>query len=145
MKAQHIKSIAYGTCASVVLLTIYFGTLSLVSGFGYAQSQFTDFWKYTVSLALGFGIQVGLYTYLKSVIQDMHGEGRVLGVTGTTSTVAMISCCAHYLVNVIPLLGAVGVATLISQYQIELFWVGLSFNFVGIIFITRRIMKLKKS
>ncbi|MDP3725523.1 MAG: hypothetical protein Q8R20_03590, partial [Nanoarchaeota archaeon] len=110
------KSIVYGTLASAILLGVYFAALSLVSGWGFAQSQFASFWYFIVTLAVGFGVQIGLYAYLRNLIHRGAGGGKVLGVTGTTSTAAMISCCAHYLVTLLPILGATGVVTLATQY-----------------------------
>ena len=135
------KSVLYGILASGLLLSIYFVVLILISGWGFAQDQFSQFWYFIVSLALGFGIQIGLYGHLRGLIRGMHGEGKVLGVTGTTSTAAMISCCTHYLANLLPILGAVGIVTFVAQYQVELFWVGLLFNLGGIFYITSRIIK----
>lgn len=145
MLTKTIKPILYGIFASVLLLGLYFAILSLVSGWGFAKSQFADFWPFIVSLSLGFGIQIGLYSYLKGLIRDLHGEGKVLGVTGATSTVAMISCCTHYLANLLPVLGTVGIVTFVSRYQIELFWVGLLFNIGGIFYIARKIVKIKRA
>ncbi len=140
------KSALYGTLASALLLGVYFAVLSLVSGWGFAQSQFTSFWYFIVSLAVGFGIQIGLYTHLRGLIKNgHHGEGKVLGVTGTTSTAAMISCCTHYLVNLLPILGVAGVVTFVTQYQVELFWVGLLFNIGGIVYIGSRIAKFQQN
>ncbi len=139
------KSILYGVLASGLLLGVYFAVLTLVSGWSFAQDQFSDFWYFIVSLALGFGIQIGLYTYLRTLIKGMHHGGKVLGVTGTTSTATMVSCCAHYLVNLLPILGTVGIVTFIAQYQIELFWVGLLFNLGGIFYIANRVIKLKRA
>lgn len=138
-----LKSILHGILASGLLLGIYFAALTLVSGWNFAQNQFSDFWYFIVSLALGFGIQIGLYTHLKGLVKGMHDGGKVLGVTGTTSTAAMISCCTHYLVNLLPILGTVGIVTFVAQYQVELFWVGLLFNLGGIFYISNRIFKLK--
>ncbi len=67
--------------------------------------------------------------------------GKVVGVSGTTSTAAMISCCAHYLANLLPILGTVGIVTFVAQYQVELFWVGLLFNLGGIFYIANRVLK----
>ena len=138
------KSILYGILASATLLGIYFVVLTLVSDWDFTQSQFTTFWYFIVSLAIGFGIQIGLYTYLRGLITGMHGEGKVLGVTGTTSTAAMISCCTHYIVNLFPVLGVVGIVTFVAQYQTELFWVGIIFNLGGILYITNQILAFKK-
>lgn len=128
----------------MLLLGVYFAVLSLVSGWSFAQSQFVQFWYFIVSLALGFGIQIGLYFYLRGVVRNRHGEGTVVGVTGATSTAAMISCCVHYLANLLPILGAVGMVTFVAQYQIELFWIGIGFNLLGILLLAHRIKSVPR-
>ena len=137
------SAIVKGTLASLGLLIVYFTIISLVSGWSFAQDQFRQFWYYVVTLAIGFGVQVGLYSYLKSSIKSAVSP-KVVATTGATSTAAMISCCAHYLVNVLPILGAVGIITVISQYQVQLFWVGLAFNFAGIAYMANKIYKFSK-
>jgi len=138
------KSVLYGVLASAILLGVYFAILTLVSGWDFAQNQFSAFWYFIVSLAMGFGIQISLYQYIKNLIHNGGGMGKVVGVSGTTSTAAMISCCAHYLANLVPILGVTGLVTFVAQYQIELFWVGLAFNIFGIGYIGSRIIKIKK-
>ena len=130
----------FGILATLALLTMYFGVVSLVSGFRFAQVQFLRFWYFVVALAIGFGIQVGLYSYLKAIVKNV--SPKVVAASGATSTAAMISCCAHYLVNVLPVLGAVGIITVISQYQVQLFWVGLVFNFAGIVYMANKVSKV---
>lgn len=120
---------------------MYFSVLTLVSGWSFALGQFYDFWYFIVSLAIGFGIQIGLYSYLRNAIHHRDGSGKVVAVSGSTSTAAMISCCAHYLANILPALGAAGVITLVAQYQVELFWVGLAANAAGILYIGRKVLK----
>jgi len=139
-----IKPILYGVIASVMLLGVYFAVLTLISGWSYALGQFSQYWYFIASLAVGFGIQIGLYSYFKSIVSARHGMGKVVGVTGTTSTVAMLSCCAHYLVNILPIIGVAGIVTFIAAYQIELFWVGIIFNLTGIAYIGSRIYRFKK-
>ncbi len=144
MSSMYIKAAGYGLLASVILLAVYFGILTLVSGWVFAQVQFYDFWYFIVSLALGFGLQVGLYVYLKnSIHQKVIGGGKMLGVTGTTSTAAMISCCSHYLANLLPILGVTGLVTFVAQYQSELFGLGILFNLAGIAYMLNNIYKLK--
>ncbi len=84
-----------GLLATSALLAVYVVVLTFVSGWGFAQSQFASFWYFIVSLAVGFGVQVGLYTYLRGIIRSGQGTKKTLGVTGTTSTAAMISCCTR--------------------------------------------------
>ncbi|KKS38317.1 MAG: hypothetical protein UV01_C0004G0119 [Parcubacteria group bacterium GW2011_GWA2_42_14] len=121
------------------LVGIYFSVVILISGASFALSQFYEFWYFIIALALGFGVQVGLYTYLRNAILERGSAGKVLAVSGATSTLAMISCCSHYLVNILPVIGVTGIISIIGQYQIEFFWVGLIFNLVGIVYIARKI------
>lgn len=129
---------AAGLTASAIMLGFYFGILSLVSGWQFTIDQFVEWWPYIVALAAGFGIQVGLFTYLRRAV---HGaaSGKVMAATGTTSGAAMVSCCTHYLVNVLPVLGATGLVSFVGQYQVELFWFGIASNLAGIAYIGRRV------
>ena len=139
------KSAVYGIGAMTALLVIYFVVLALVSGWEFTVSQFLDFWYFIVSLAAGFGIQIGLYSYVRSAVQNMNMSRKVVAVSGTTSTAAMISCCAHYLTNILPVVGAAGAVALVAQYQIELFWFGLACNLAGIIYMTNRVAKFSRA
>lgn len=136
------KSSIYGFIGTAALLAVYFSVVSLISGWPFAVSQFSQFWYFIVSLAIGFGIQIGLYAYLKNAVHQKNASGGVLAVSGTTSTAAMISCCAHYLANILPILGATGFISLIGQYQVGLFWIGLAFNIFGIVYIGRKVVIL---
>ena len=140
-----LKSTIYGLIGTTVLLTVFFSFVSLISGWDFALSQFLQFWYFIVSLAVGFGIQIGLYTYLKNAIHKSESSGRILAVSGTTSTGAMISCCAHYIANILPIVGVTGFISVIGQYQIELFWIGLIFNIAGIIYIGRKVIPFHRS
>lgn len=135
------KAVIKGISAFLFLLAVYFLVLTLVSGERFAREQFSQFWYYVVSLALGFGIQIGLYSYLQDLAQQKAANGQVLAVTGTTSTTAMISCCAHYLTNLLPVLGVTGIIAFISQYQVQFFWLGLFFNFLGIFYLGYKIFQ----
>jgi len=131
-----------GLLAALALLGIYFLLVGLISGFSFAWEQFGRYWYFILSLAAGFGIQVSLYSRLRELVGKNSNRG-VVAVSGTTSTFAMVSCCSHYLVNILPILGISGVLTLVAQYQIELFWVGLSANLLGILYLVSRLRKVK--
>jgi len=132
-----------GTVGTVALLVFYFGMVSLLSGREFMLDQFREFWPYVIALAIGFGIQVGLFLYLRRAVQGAHG-GKIVAATGAASGAAMVSCCAHYLVNVLPVIGATGFVALIGQYQVQLFWVGLLANVAGIAYISRRVFLFAK-
>lgn len=139
------KAIGYGVLADMLLLGLYFLILTAVSGRAFASAQFAEFWYFVTALSAGFGLQVGLYIYLKNSIHSKKAGGGVVAVSGTTSTVAMISCCAHYLVNILPVLGTSGLLAIVGQYQVELFWVGLAFNLLGVAYILSRVIKFQKA
>jgi len=129
-----------GVIGAAALLVVYFSVVSFISGRPFALSQFSRFWYFIVPLAAGFGVQIGLYTYLRNAVHQKNSSGSVLAVSGTTSTAAMLSCCAHYLVNILPIIGITGIVSLVGQYQIQLFWIGLIFNIAGIIYIGRKVI-----
>ena len=145
MNTTATRPVNFGLLAFGLLLAIYFAALTLISGWKFTLDQFSEFWYYIVPLAGGFGLQVALFTRLRHVVHQSAGDARtVMAASGTTSTAAMISCCAHYLVNIAPVLGATGLVTFAAQYQVEFFWVGIAFNLAGIAFIGNRLWKATK-
>jgi P-type Cu+ transporter len=133
-----VKPVRTGLLAAALLLGVYFLVLTLVSGWGFARTQFAAYWYFVLALTAGFGAQIGLYAHLRRIARHADAAGRVVTVSGATSTGAMISCCAHYLTNVLPVLGATGVVALVAQYQVELFWLGLAFNLAGVLYVGRK-------
>ncbi len=134
----------FGVLAFGLMLAAYFGVLTLVSGWKFTVDQFSEFWFYILPLATGFGIQVALYIQLRQLLHQSNDSRAVMAASGATSTAAMISCCAHYLVNIAPVLGAAGVVTFATQYQVEFFWVGLAFNAAGIAYIGNKLWNATK-
>lgn len=139
-----IRPIQFGTGALVLMLAIYFGVVGLISGMDFAFEEFAKFWYFFVPLALGFGTQVGLFVYLKKLVGQHGASGKAVAVSGTTSTAAMVSCCAHYLANIVPILGITGFLTVVAEYQVELFWVGLAFNAAGLLYVMSKVINATK-
>lgn len=139
-----VKPLEFGAVALALLLSIYFSVVGLISGMDFAFDQFAKYWYFILPLALGFGIQVGLYTRLKALVAQHRMPGKVVAATGATSTAAMVSCCAHYLANIVPLLGVAGLLTAVAQYEVTLFWAGLAFNAAGIFYVGSRVIKAAK-
>lgn len=138
------RPIAYGAVAASLLLVVYFLLLTLVSGWEFTLDQFFQYWYFVVALAVGFGAQIAMYLRLRHVTYHGDGSGKVVAVSGGTSTAAMISCCTHYLANVLPILGATGIVALVAQYQTELFWVGLAFNAAGVVYVGRKLLQASR-
>ena len=142
--AVWLRDAAIGLLAAAALLAIYFAALTLVSGWAFTLEQFRQYGGYVVALALGFGVQVTLFLRLRAVVMRAKQAGTLLAASGTTSTAAMVSCCAHYLVNVAPVLGATGLVAFAAHFQVQLFWAGLLFNLAGIAFVGNRLVHARK-
>lgn len=137
------KSIFWGIAAFFALMLLYFSILSLVSGWNFTQAQFSQNWYWIVILSLGFGTQIALFTYARRLHREQV-SAKAVAASGTISTVAMVSCCAHYLVNILPVIGISGLIAIIGQYQTELFWLGLVSNLLGIAYMANKLIKLRK-
>ena len=138
------KSIIIGFAAGLSLLGAYFLILSLVSGWEFTKIQFQGNWYWIIGLAAGFGTQIGIFTYLRA-LHRAKVSGGIVVASGTTSTIAMISCCAHYLVNILPVIGISGLAVFLGQYQTELFIVGAISNLAGIFYLLSKAKKFKQN
>ena len=121
------------------------GFAASISGWSFTLEEFTRYWYFLVPLAAGFGIQVALFLKLREVVSRAKQAGAVIAASGTTSTAAMISCCAHYLTNVAPVIGATGLVAFAAQFQVEMFWVGLAFNAAGIAYVGTKLYKASKA
>ncbi|GFP19971.1 hypothetical protein HKBW3S03_01475 [Candidatus Hakubella thermalkaliphila] len=59
------KPIIIGAIGATGLLIIYFGILTWVNSFSHALEQFSQMWYWISILVVGFGIQLGLYSYIR--------------------------------------------------------------------------------
>lgn len=127
------------------LMLLYLGIVSLAEGWTHAvELLIGDAWLVGPIMA-GFGVQVGLYTYLETVIHAAAtGTGALAGAGGGTSTVAMVACCAHHVADVLPLLGLSAAATLLAEYRIPFMLVGLATNLIGIGVISFLILRQRR-
>ncbi len=120
-----------GFLGSVSLLLFYFLTMTLLSrSTTAAWEQFQNLWWIMTPLSVGFGIQFGLYTKLKRAIRER--AKKVVGGSVVTSGAAMVTCCAHHLTDVLPLLGLSALSVLLSRYQIPILVGSLVINLFGI-------------
>lgn len=127
------RPLLFGLLGASGLLLLYLGLVSLAQGWTHAVELLAeDAWIVGPILA-GFGVQVGLYTYLRAVVHAAaRGTGALAGAGGGTSTAAMVACCAHHVTDVLPLVGLSAAATFLAEYRIPFMLVGLATNLVGI-------------
>lgn len=124
--------------AGVFLLAgLYFGIVSWAESPQHAAELFwKDRWI-VFPIILGFGVQAGLYTILKLrlfiPVATIGPSGPMMGAGGTTSTIAMVACCAHHVADVLPILGLTAAATFLAQYRTAFMLVGLGTTMLGIL------------
>lgn len=140
---HEIKS---GVLAGTSLLLLYIFVMGIASRSVEATIyQFQQLWYWTLILVIGFGIQVGLYTRMRNMVNQRHSSGTSSAVMATstgTSTVSMIACCAHHLTEVLPIIGLSGAAIFLTQFQLPLIILGIVMNGFGIFYMLRIIKKI---
>ena len=70
---------------------------------------------------------------------ETMGTKKVAKVTGATSTVTMVACCAHHAVDVLPVVGASALASFLGAYTKEFFSIGIIFNLFGIGYMVKQL------
>lgn len=138
------KAIIFGSLGSLVLLTLYFLIMRLGSGsWDYTLRELMRLRYFVTPLILGFGVQVGLFSYLKSCakVNKFENAGAATGVV--TSTTAMLACCAHHITDVLPLIGLSAATVFLAKYQQWFLLLGILSNAVGIFIMVRQLRKMK--
>jgi len=119
------------------LLGLYAAIMTILNGWAATVEQFSALWYLMVPLALGFGIQVGLYTKLKAKLREQSKGALAAG--GTSAGTAMLACCAHHATDVLPILGLSGASLFLLQFQKPILLVSLGINAVGIVVMTKHL------
>lgn len=126
-----VRAIVTGVLAAALLLAVYMGLITLAQGWSHATDQLAiDRW-YIAAIALGFGTQIALFTWLRWLHASAMAAGGVAASTGT-SAAAMLACCAHHVADVLPLIGLSGAAIFLNDYKTELLWLGITMNAIGV-------------
>jgi hypothetical protein len=129
--------LAAGLAGALLLTGLYFGIVSWAESPQHAAEFFWEDRRIVFPIIIGFGVQAGLYTILKLrlfiPITAIGLGGPMMGVGGTTSTIAMVACCAHHVADVLPILGLIAAASFLTQYRIAFMFVGLGTTVLGIL------------
>jgi copper chaperone CopZ len=127
-----VRPVLIGLGAAAGLLAFYVGLITLAQDWTHAVEQLSQDRWFVVAIAAGFGTQIGLFAYLRT----LHGTAAAGGVAASTgtSTAAMLACCAHHLTDVVPVLGLSGAAVFLNLYKTPLLWLGILMNLAGIAF-----------
>lgn len=134
-------SVLVGLLGALGLLAFYLGVITLAQGWTHALQQLADDRAFVGAIALGFGTQLALFTYLRR-LHTHAPAGGVAASTGT-STTAMLACCAHHLADLLPLLGLSGAAIFLNGYKTPLLWLGIGLNLLGIPVLLRQLRQAR--
>jgi len=128
------KSAIFGVVGSIFLLLVYFIILTLLNSVSHAFTQFLELWYLMTPLIIGFGVQIGLYVYIRESFKIVTTAAATASVSASTgvSTASMVACCAHHLTDVLPLIGLTFLSTLLNKYQTSFILLGVLSNLVGI-------------
>ena len=128
MVDKNNNSVLYGILAGVGLLAFYLVVISFFQGINSAFLNLRSLWYFIFPLAIGFGIQIGLYT---SIAHTATVTGAVAG-TGGVSAGSMLACCSHFLLSILPIAGISGLTIFLMKYQSAFLSIGILSNAVGI-------------
>ena len=131
------RPFAFGLAAALAMLGLYLGLATLAQDWNHAQLLLAEDGGFVLAITLGFGVQVGLFVHLHG--SHARTSGKALAATGSTGTATMLACCAHHLVDLVPLVGLAGVATLLGVYKVPLLALGVVSNVLGIAYLLYRL------
>ena len=135
-KTDGRKPLVLGIVAALAVIGFYIGLITLNSDWYNAKAQFNDYRWWIVSLAIGLGIQVALFTHMRRMMAAAHLKGAASGMaaSGGMSGVAMALCCSHYLAGLLPIIGLPFLSAAVAgldRYQTQFFFVGVVSNILG--------------
>jgi Cu+-exporting ATPase len=104
--------------------------------------QFQYRWYFILPLIIGFGIQTGLFHAIH--LLSKRGGGGTMAASGSVSATAMLGCCSHNLVTLLPILGASGAAVFLSAYQKQIFLISIAFVIAGVIYMGNKYFKISR-
>ena len=138
MKSLKLKIFRNVVIALLAVIGINFLVLYSLNFPQMAIFQIKKYLLLLILLVAGFGIQIGLYTYLR------HKEA-VCTLTsmasGGVSSISMILCCSHYLINILQFI-SLSFATFLTKYTFYILLFGVASNIAGILFMLNKIKKI---
>ncbi|MEW5990401.1 MAG: hypothetical protein AB1736_03530 [Chloroflexota bacterium] len=139
------RSIVAGLIGSGALLALYLAIISLAQGVEHAFEQLALDAPFVGLIAVGFGTQIGLFVELRAIDRRHRASAAVTAAGTGTSAVAMLACCAHHVVDLLPIVGLSAAAVFLNAYKTPLFLVGIGMNIIGIVVIARQLQRARRA
>ena len=134
-----------GLAGAAALLGGYLGIISLAQGVDHAVDQLATDFAFVGLIAAGFGIQIALFVELRAVDRRHRAAVAVTAAGTGTSAAAMLACCAHHLVDLLPLVGLSAAAVFLNAYRTPLFLLGIGMNAIGIVVVARQLSRSRRA
>ncbi|MCR4280459.1 MAG: cation transporter [Candidatus Komeilibacteria bacterium] len=119
-----------------ILLAFYLVQVIGMSSWTLPLEFMTNFWYFTLPLAVGFATQVFIWRSLHQ-LSLRRGSG-VVAASGGISGGAMLACCLHNFIPLLAVIGLSGLATFFSLYQTETFIFSLAVTYGGVAYMLSR-------
>lgn len=137
----------FGASAALAVVLFNLAVASVAEGSiskGYAVFLSNGIFVYLVPIAVG--VQMGLFRHYHNLRQTCRiGGTDALGASGSAvSSVAMIACCAHHIVDLLPAVGLVlAASSFLIEYKDLIIAVGLIANVIGSAYLLVAILRLR--
>ncbi len=127
------RHVIIGVGAGALLLLLYAGVITLAQGTQHMLEQTAKLWYWLAILAVGFGIQAGLFSFIRQALRERRASATAsVAASGGLSAGSMVACCAHHLSDILPLIGVAGLTVFLVKYQSFFITLGVLSNIVGI-------------
>lgn len=134
------RSFLIGAIAALGLVTFYATVLTLVSGWDFTKSQAARDWPFLLGIVPLFGVQVGLYHFIRAGARAARAAGASATASGGVSGTAMVACCAHFLPTLLPYTGIAAFATVVTAWRVPMLLLAIAANAIGIALAARAIL-----
>jgi hypothetical protein len=134
------RSVIIGLLGAMGIAMFYVLVVAFASGsWQHLVDQMQADWILIVLVVLAFGIEVALFSELRRRHRLQAATATASGAGAGASAAGMIACCAHHLADLLPFLGAGGVATFLYDYKVPFVLVGVGITTAGIILAAHRL------
>jgi hypothetical protein len=140
-----LRAAVAGPTAAGLLVGFYLGVVTLAQGWTHAQSLLREDLWFIAPITLGFGLQIGLFVYMRGLHAASRGGAALTGGSTGTSSAAMLACCAHHLADVLPVIGVSGAAVFLVEIKTPLAFVAIGMNAVGVAFLSLRLWSMQRA
>lgn len=129
-KGRHLL---VGAGAATAMALTYLAIIVPLQGFEHARQQAASLWYWMLPLLLGFGVQAGLFSYIRQGVRQRRTSATAsVAASGGVTGGSMLACCAHHISDVLPAIVTAGAAAFLARYQHIFLLVGVASNVVGI-------------